>query len=323
MKTIRIHEFGGPEKLTLEELPTPKPGPGQLLVEVEVAGVNFIDVYQRTGLYKNDLPYGLGVEGGGKVVALGSGVTSAKVGERVVWNSGGPGSYATHVLVQADKAVPVPDGLTLERATAVLLQGMTAHYLVNDTFPLRQGHVALIHAAAGGTGLLLVQLAKRAGARVIGTVSTEEKAALARKAGADEIVFYRSQAVDEEARRLTQGRGVDVVYDSVGASTFQQSLKSLKLRGYLVLFGQSSGPVGAFDPQLLAANGSLFLTRPTLWHYTATREELLARADAVFGAVLAGELDVKIARTLPLGEARAAHEALQGRETSGKILLVP
>lgn len=322
MKAIRPSQHGGAELLTLSELPTPSPGPGQVLVKVAVAGVNFIDVYQRTGLYKTELPIPLGLEGGGVVEALGSGVTTVKVGERVVW-SGVPGSYATHTLVPAEKAVPVPEGLDLERATAVLLQGMTAHYLAHDTFPLRPGNVALIHAAAGGTGLLLVQLAKRAGARIIGTVSTEEKAALARKAGADEIILYRSQDVEAEARRLTQGRGVDVVYDSVGASTFQHSLKSLKPRGYLVLFGQSSGPIGAIDPQLLSANGSLFLTRPTLAHYTSTRDELLARAQDLFRLVATGELDVKIARTLPLSEARAAHEALQGRETSGKILLVP
>jgi NADPH:quinone reductase len=322
MRAIRPHRHGGPELLVLEELATPAPGPGQLLVEVEVAGVNYIDVYHRTGLYKTELPIPLGLEGAGVVAALGSGVTTAKVGERVVW-CGAPGSYATHALVAADRAVPVPDGLDLEQATAVLLQGMTAHYLTSDTFPLRSGHVALIHAAAGGTGLLLVQLAKRAGARVIGTVSTEEKAALARAAGADEVILYRSQQVDVEARRLTAGRGVDVVYDSVGASTFQQSLKSLRPRGYLVLFGQSSGPVGAIDPLALSANGSLFLTRPTLGHYTATRAELLARAQALFQAVSAGALKVKIATTFPLSEARAAHEALEGRETSGKLLLVP
>jgi NADPH2:quinone reductase len=322
LKAIRPSQHGGAELLTLSDLPTPSPGPGQLLVKVTVAGVNFIDVYQRTGLYKTELPIPLGLEGGGVVEALGSGVTTARVGERVVW-SGVPGSYATHTLVPADKAIPLLEGLDLERATAVLLQGMTAHYLAHDTFPLRPGHVALIHAAAGGTGRLLVQLAKRAGASVIGTVSTEEKAALARKAGADEIVFYRSQEVDVEVRRLTQGRGVDVAYDSVGASTFQHSLKSLRPRGYLVLFGQSSGPVAPIDPQILSANGSLFLTRPTLAHYTSTRAELLARAQALFRLLATGELDVKIARTLPLSEARAAHEALQGRETSGKILLVP
>lgn len=322
MKAIRPSQHGGAELLTLSELPTPSPGPGQLLVKVAVAGVNFIDVYQRTGLYKTELPIPLGLEGGGVVEALGTGVTTARVGERVVW-SGVPGSYATHTLVPAEKAVPVPEGLDLERATAVLLQGMTAHYLAHDTFPLRPGHVALIHAAAGGTGLLLVQLAKRAGARIIGTVSTDEKAALARKAGADEIILYRSQEVEVEVRRLTQGRGVDVVYDSVGASTFQHSLKSLRPRGYLVLFGQSSGPIGTIDPQILSANGSLFLTRPTLAHYTSTRDELLARAQDLFRLIAKGELDVKIARTLPLSEARAAHEALQGRETSGKILLVP
>jgi NADPH:quinone reductase len=323
MKAIRPKTHGGAELLTLEELPTPSPGPGQVLVEIEVAGVNFIDVYHRTGLYKTELPVPLGVEGAGVVAAVGSGVTTIAVGERVAWSSGGPGSYATHALVAAERALPVPEGLDLQRAVAVLLQGLTAHYLTTDTFPLRTGHVVLIHAAAGGTGRLLVQLAKRAGARVIGTVSTEEKAAEARLVGADEIILYHSQQVDAEVQRLTGGRGVDVVYDSVGASTFQASLKSLRARGYLVLFGQSSGPVGTIDPQILQAGGSLFLTRPTLAHYTATRAELLGRAQDLFSWLAAGALELKIARTFPLAEARAAHEALEGRETSGKILLVP
>jgi NADPH2:quinone reductase len=284
--------------------------------------VNFIDVYHRTGLYKTELPVPLGVEGAGVVTALGSGVTTAKLGDRVVW-SGASGSYATHALVPAERAVPVPEGLDLEQATALLLQGLTAHYLSTDTFPLRSGHIALIHAAAGGTGRLLVQLAKRAGARVIGTVSNDEKAAIARAAGVDDIILYRSQEVDVEVRRLTAGRGVDVVYDSVGASTFQQSLKSLRPRGCLVLFGQSSGPIGPIDPLLLSANGSLFLTRPSLVHYTATRAELLGRAQDLFRSLAAGALEVRIAKKFPLAEARAAHEALEGRETSGKLLLIP
>jgi NADPH2:quinone reductase len=256
------------------------------------------------------------------VEAVGSGVSGLRVGARVAWCHA-PGSYATRVAVPAERAVPIPDGIDDRVAAALLLQGMTAHYLCTDTFRLAPGHAALVHAAAGGVGLLLVQLAKRAGARVFGTVSTPEKAQLAQRAGADEIILYRERDFEAEIRRLTGGSGVDVVYDSVGKATYEKSLRSLRPRGYLVLYGQASGPVPPLDPQLLSAGGSLFLTRPTLYHYTRDRAELMGRAEALFQAVLQGALDVRIGRTFPLAEARAAHEALASRETTGKILLIP
>lgn len=322
MLAIRPSQPGGSEVLSLQEWPTPTPAPGQVLVRTEAIGVNYIDVYHRTGLYKTELPIPLGVEGAGVIEALGSEVHGLEPGQRVVWNAA-PGSYATHVVVPAERAVPIPDALDSRLAASLLLQGLTAHYLVRDTFQLKPGHVALVHAAAGGVGLLLVQLAKQAGARVFGTVSTPEKAALAREAGADEVISYREQDFQVEARRLTAGQGVDVVYDSVGKTTFEQSLRSLKARGYLVLYGQSSGSVGLFDPQVLAANGSLFLTRPTLAHHTRTREELLSRSSELFSAVARKALRVRDARTFALADARAAHEALEGRHTSGKVLLIP
>lgn len=322
MKAIRPAEPGGPEVLKLEELADPTPGPGQLRVRTTAIGVNYIDVYHRTALYAVPRPIPMGLEGAGVVEAVGEGVDTVAVGARVAWCQA-PGSYATQVLVPAARAVEVPAAIDLRTAAALLLQGLTAHYLVTDTFALRPGHVALVHAAAGGVGLLLVQLAKRAGARVLGTVSTPEKAALARAAGADEVIFYREQDFEAEARRATGGEGVDVVYDSVGKTTVEKSLRSLRPRGYLVLFGQSSGSVSPLDPQVLAANGSLFLTRPTLAHYTRDRAELTGRTEALFRAVAEGALDVRIGKTLPLAEARAAHEALEGRETTGKILLLP
>jgi NADPH:quinone reductase len=322
MKAICPAEPGGPEVLTLMEQPDPKPGPGQLLVRTVAIGVNYIDVYHRTGLYSTPRPIPLGLEGAGVVEAVGEGVTAPRAGQRVAWCQA-PGSYATRVLVPAARAIEVPDGIDDHVAAALPLQGMTAHYLCHDTFPLRPGHVALIHAAAGGVGLLLVQLAKRAGARVFGTVSTPEKAKLARSVGADEIIFYHEQDVEAEVRRLTDGRGADVVYDSVGQATVDKSLRSLATRGYLVLFGQSSGMVAPIDPQRLSVGGSLFLTRPTLAHYTQTRQELMGRADVLFRAVLDKSLRVHVNATFPLADARAAHEALEGRATTGKILLVP
>jgi NADPH2:quinone reductase len=322
MKAIRPTEPGGPGVLKLEELPTPTPGAGELLVETRAIGVNYIDVYHRTGLYKVARPIPMGLEASGVVLAVGEGVTTPRVGQRVAWCQA-PGSYATHAIVPAARAVDVPDAVDDRLAAALLLQGMTAHYLVTDTFALRPGHVALIHAAAGGVGLLLVQLAKRAGARVIGTVSTADKAQLARDAGADDIVFYREQSVEDEVRRLTGGQGVHVAYDSVGKNTFEHSLRSLRPRGYLVLFGQSSGVVPPLDPQLLSAHGSLFLTRPTLGHYTLDRGELMARASDLFAAVASGALRVRVGATFPLAEARAAHEALESRATTGKVLLLP
>lgn len=322
MKAIRPAGPGGPELLTLEEHADPAPGPDQVLVRTTAIGVNYIDVYHRTGVYTTPRPIPLGLEGAGVVEAVGSAVADLRAGARVAWCQA-PGSYATHVLVPAARAVEIPDAVDDRVAAALLLQGMTAHYLCTDTFALGPGHSALIHAAAGGVGLLLVQLAKRAGARVFGTVSTPAKAELARAAGADEVIFYREQDFEAEIRRLTAGRGVDVVYDSVGQATFEKSLRSLRPRGYLVLYGQSSGMVRPIDAQELSAGGSLFLTRPTLAHYTRDRAELMGRADALFRAVSEGALDVRIGATFSLAEARAAHRALEGRETTGKLLLIP
>jgi NADPH2:quinone reductase len=321
MHAIRPQQTGGPEELRLEALATPTPAASEALVRVQAAGVNYIDVYHRTGLYPLPLPLPIGLEGAGIVEAVGKGVQDARVGEHVAWASV-PGSYATHVVAPADKLVPVPEGITTEVAAALMLQGMTAHYLSQTLFPLRGGHVALVHAAAGGVGLLLIQLAKRAGARVIGTVSTEAKAARAREAGADHVINYATADFPTEVKPQTGGRGVDVVYDSVGRSTFDGSLDCLASRGYLVLYGQSSGVVPAVDPARLA-KGSYFLTRPSLGHYTATRTELLGRARYLFDMVSAGHLRVRIDRTLPLAEAAAAHRALTSRATTGKVLLIP
>jgi NADPH2:quinone reductase len=291
------------------------------LVRVQAAGLNFIDIYHRTGLYPLPLPLAIGLEGAGTVEQLGSAVSDLKVGERVAWASV-LGSYATHVVSPADRLVPVPDGVATEVAAALLLQGMTAHYLMKTIFPLRDGHTALVHAAAGGVGLLLIQLAKRVGAQVIGTVSTEAKAALAKEAGADHVINYQVNDFVAEAKRLTAGRGVDVVYDSVGKATFDGSLDALALRGYVVLYGQSSGVVPTLDPARLA-KGSYFLTRPSLPHYTATRAELLSRAGDLFEMVGAGQLHIRIGRTFPLAQAADAHRALAGRATTGKVLLIP
>jgi NADPH:quinone reductase len=322
MRAIRIHEFGGPEAMKLEEVPTPKPADGQALVRIEAAGVNFIDVYQRTGLYKNPLPYGLGLEGAGVVEALGGGVTTVRVGDHVAW-TGIPGSYATHNAVPADKLVTLPAGVDARAGASAMLQGMTAHYLAHSTYPLKRGDTCLVHAAAGGVGLLLCQMAKRAGARVIGTVSTEEKAKLAREAGADEIIFYTRQDLVEEVKRLTGGKKLQVIYDSVGKDTFEKGFDCLAMRGYMVLYGASSGPVAPLDPQLLNAKGSLFLSRPSLFHYTATREDLVKRAGDVLGWIQKGELKLRIGATFPLAEAAKAHRDLEGRKTTGKVLLIP
>ncbi|MFL5492531.1 MAG: quinone oxidoreductase family protein [Gemmatimonadales bacterium] len=322
MKAIRIHETGGPEVLRLEEVPDPQPEPGEAVVRVEAIGLNFIEVYQRTGLYRSALPFTPGGEGAGRVVAVGKDVSAVKPGDRVASTSL-RGSYAELARVPVDKLVPIPDNVDTSVAAAVLLQGLTAHYLATSTYPLTQGSWCLIHAAAGGVGLLLCQMAKARGARVIGTVSTEEKAALASQAGADHVVLYTRQDFVSEARRLTGGHGVGVVYDSVGQSTFEGSLNSLAPRGMLVLFGQSSGPVPPVDPQILNTKGSLYLTRPTLTHYTASRSELLTRARDLFAWMEAGRLEVRIDRTYPLAEAAAAHRSLEGRETKGKVLLLP
>jgi NADPH:quinone reductase len=322
VKAIRVHKTGGPEVLRLEDVPDPAPEPGETVVRLEAIGLNFIEVYQRTGLYRSTVPFTPGGEGAGRVVAVGKDVSAVRPGDRVASTSL-RGSYAELARVPADKLVPVPDDVETGLAAAVLLQGLTAHYLAISTYPLTEGSWCLIHAAAGGVGLLLCQIAKARGARVIGTVSTEEKAALASEAGADHVVLYTRQDFVSEARRLTGGRGVAVVYDSVGQSTFEGSLNSLAPRGMLVLFGQSSGPVPPVDPQVLNAKGSLYLTRPTITHYTASRDELLTRSRDLFVWMESGRLQVRIDRTYPLADAAGAHRALEGRETKGKVLLLP
>lgn len=322
MKAIRVHSFGGPEVLTLEDIPTPEPGAGQVLIKIAAVGINYIDIYHRSGLYPNQLPLTLGVEAAGTVAALGPDVSAVRLGDRVAY-TGAPGAYAEYAVVPAHRLVPVPSDLSLEQAAAALLQGMTAHFLTHSTYPIHPGDQVLIHAAAGGVGLLLVQLAKRRGAQIFATVSTEAKAELARAAGADEIIFYNDQDFEALVRQKTGGAGVHVVYDSVGRTTFDKSLSSLRPRGTMVLFGQSSGPVPPFDPNTLNAKGSLFLTRPSLFHYVAERSELLDRASAVLGAVASGELKLRIDHSLPLAQAAEAQNLLTSRATSGKLLLIP
>jgi NADPH2:quinone reductase len=322
MKAIRIHNHGGPEVLAYEDVPVPEPRAGEARVKIEASGVNFIDIYHRTGLYPMNRPCTLGSEGAGIVDAVGEGVTEVKQGDRVAYAMI-PGSYAEYALVPAGKLVPVPDDIDAKSAAGIMLQGMTAHYLTHSAYPLQKDETALIHAAAGGVGLLLVQLAKRLGARVIGTVSTQAKADLVRQAGADEIILYTQADFLAEAKRITNGQGVHVVYDSVGATTFEKSLDCLRARGYLVLFGQSSGPVAAFDPAKLAVKGSLFLTRPSLAHYTLTRAELLRRATDLFAWMQAGKLKLRIEKSLPLQDASEAQQLLEKRRTTGKLILVP
>ena len=320
MKAILVREPGGPEKMELAEVPTPTPGPRQARVRIRAAGVNFIDVYFRTGLYKAELPVTLGNEAAGTVEAVGPEVTEVAPGDRVAYAMT-RGAYAEYAVVPAAQLVKIPEGLTFEAAAAAMLQGMTAHYLTHSTYPLKSGSVCLVHAAAGGAGGLTVQMAKMAGARVFGTVSTEEKAAIAREHGVDTVIFYTREEFDTEARRLTDGRGVDVVYDSVGKTTFEKSLNCLRPRGLLALFGQSSGPVPPFDPTILNGKGSLYLTRPSLAHHLLTREELLWRANDVLNWVASGKLKLRIDRTYPLSEAARAHRDLEGRKTAGKLLL--
>jgi NADPH2:quinone reductase len=323
MKAIRIHEYGGPEILRLEDLPTPDAAKGSVLVRVEAAGVNYIDIYQRSGQYTVPLlPYGMGLEGAGIVEVVGPGVEGITSGSRVAWTNV-PGSYATHAVVPADKAVPVPPAVDARQAAAIMLQGMTAHYLARSTWPLKAGDTCLVHAGAGGVGLLLTQMARAAGARVFTTVSTDEKAALSREAGAEHVILYTREDFAEAVRRATGGRGVDVVYDSVGRDTFDKSLSCLVPRGMLVLFGQSSGAVPPLDPQVLSARGSLFLTRPTLAHHTLTRQELLGRAGDCFAGIASGSLRVRIGAEFPLADARRAQEELEARRTTGKVLLIP
>ena len=322
MKAIRVHKFGGTDAMALEEIPRPKPPEGHALVRLKAVGVNFIDIYQRMGLYPVPLPFTPGNEGAGIVEETGPGVTEVAAGDLVAYYS--PiGSYAEYAVVPSWRLVKVPPGIDADTAAAMMLQGMTAHYLSHDTYPLKPKDTCLVHAAAGGVGLLLVQMAKARGATVIGTVSTREKADLAMAAGADEIILYTEKDFEAEVKRLTGGAGIQVVYDSVGQATFEKSLNCLAPRGYLVLYGQASGPVPPFDPQVLNARGSLFLTRPTLGHYTRNREELLSRADEVLGWAAKGKLNVCIGGTFPLAEAGEAHRKLAGRETTGKILLVP
>jgi NADPH2:quinone reductase len=321
MKTIQVKEHGGPEKLELVDVPKPAPGPRQALVKIAASGVNFIDVYFRTGLYKAELPITLGSEGAGTVESVGPDVTEVAPGDRVAYAMA-RGSYAECAVVPSAQLVKIPAGVDFQQAAAAILQGMTAHYLTHSTFPLKSSDTCLVHAAAGGVGLLLVQMARRIGARVFGTVSTEAKAQLARAAGAHEIIRYTELDFEIEVRRLTDGRGVDVVYDSVGATTFAKSLSSLRPRGMLALFGQSSGPVPPFDPNILNGKGSLFLTRPSLAHHCATRDELLWRSGDVLGWVASGDLKLRVDHAYPLADAAQAHRDLESRKTSGKLLLL-
>jgi len=322
MKAIQIKKTGGPEAMEYPDLPVPTPKANEAVLEVKAAGVNFIDVYHREGRYPMQLPFVLGQEGAGVVSAVGAEVKNVKVGDRVA-SAGIQGSYAQFASAPADKLVRIPDKLDFEQAAAAPLQGMTAHYLLHSTYPLKRGETVLIHAAAGGTGLLLVQIAHQIGARVIGTVSTEEKAELARQAGADHVILYTKSDFEAETKKITNNQGVHVVYDSVGKTTFEKSLNVLRPRGYMVLFGGSSGAVPPFDPLLLTQKGSLFLTRPSLGQYVATREELETRANFVLGAVAGGKLKLRIEHRYPLSQAQQAHRDLEGRKTTGKLLLIP
>ncbi len=323
MRAVMVEETGGSDKLVVRDVDPPRPGPGEVLVDVAAAGVNFIDTYQREGIYPRDLPFVVGSEGAGTVTAVGSEVTGVAVGDRVAWGQVDSRGYAEEVAVPADKAVPVPDGIGLDRAAAVMLQGMTAHYLCESTFPAQAGQTALVHAAAGGVGLLLVQMLAAKGVRVLATTSTEEKAQLARGAGAAEVIRYTEVDLVAEVRRLTDGAGVEVVYDGVGRSTFDAGLDVLRPRGTMVLFGASSGPVPPLDPQVLNRKGSLYLTRPSLAHYVGTRDELLWRSGSVLEQVASGALDVRVGGRYPLEEAHRAHDDLEARRTTGKLLVVP
>jgi len=322
MKAIQVQKTGGPEVLTLVDLPVPRPKPNEVIVKIAASGVNFIDVYFREGRYPAPLPFVDGQEGAGTVTEVGSDVKTLKAGDHVAY-SNVLGSYAEYAAVPAEKLVKVPAGISGEQAAAAMLQGMTAHYLVHSTYPLKRGETALIHAAAGGVGLLLVQMAKNIGARVIGTAGTDEKAKLAKDAGADEVIVYTQQDFEAETKRLTENRGVHVIYDGVGKSTFDKDLNLLRPRGYLVLFGGSSGAVPPFDPIKLSQKGSLFLTRPSLMHYVLTREELEHRAGDVLGWIAAGKLKLRIAHKYPLAQAQQAHMDLEGRKTTGKLILIP
>ena len=323
MRAIVVSELGGPEVMVTAEREDPVAGPGELVVKVAAAGVNFIDIYRRSGIgaYKQRTPFTPGGEGAGTVLAVGDGVTDFAVGDQVAWSTAEQGSYAEQAALPAQSAVPVPHGIDLKVAAAVMLQGMTAHYLSHSTFPVQEGNVAVVHAAAGGVGLLLTQMIKRRGGVIVATTSTAPKAELARRAGADHVTSY--DEFGEAVRRITGERGADVVYDSVGKDTFDHSLAALRPRGMMVLYGASSGPVPPLDPQRLNSGGSLFLTRPTLLHYVADRAELLWRAGDLFEWIAKGELDVRIGGEYPLADAARAHEDLAGRRTTGKLLLIP
>lgn len=322
MKAIRIHQPGGLDALRYEEIDTPQPGPGMVRIRLSAVGVNFIDIYQRTGAYSLPLPFVPGMEGAGQVDAVGEGVEGFAEGDRVAWAMHN-GAYAETAVVPAAKVVSLPAAISDEQAAALMVQGLTAHYLSTSTWPLKPGETALIHAGAGGTGRLLVQMAKRRGARVLATVGSPAKAELARAAGADETILYNEVDFEAAVKQLTGGAGVDVVYDSVGKSTFERSLNCLRPRGLMVLWGQASGAVAPMDPQILNAKGSLYLTRPSLGAYMRTREELQGRCDEVFGWVQTGELEVRVDQKWPLAEAASAHEYLEGRRTTGKLLLIP
>lgn len=322
MKAIRVHAFGGPEVLTYEDVPEPTPKPGEAVVKVEAAGVNFIDVYHRTGVYPAPLPMAIGQEGAGTITRVGADVSGVKVGDRVAWTSVF-GSYAESNAVPEDRLVPLPPNVSAKEGAATMLQGITAHFLACSTYPLKPGDTCLVHAGAGGVGLLLTQIAKMRGAQVIATVSTEEKASLSLGAGADEVVVYTNQDFESAVKALTGGKGVQVVYDSVGQTTFAKSLNVLAPRGLMVLYGQSSGVVPPLDPLVLMRKGSLFLTRPSLAHHMATRAELLGRTSELFGWIGSGTLNLRTEFEFPLKDAAAAHRALEGRKTTGKILLLP
>jgi NADPH:quinone reductase and related Zn-dependent oxidoreductases len=322
MKAIRVHTPGGPDVMKLEDVPEPKAGPGQVVVKLEAAGLNYIDVYFRTGTYKAPLPLTPGLEGAGTVTQVGDGVKDLKVGDRVAY-TGIPGSYAQMNVAPADRLVKLPDKLSFRDGAAAMLQGTTAHYLTRSTYPLKSGDICLVHAAAGGMGLLLTQMGKMFGATVIGTVSTDEKAALAKQAGADHVILYSKQDFVAEVKRITNNRGVDVVYDGVGATTFEKGLTCIRPRGVMALYGAASGPVAPLDLQLLNANGSLFVTRPSLNHHIASREELVQRSGDMLGWIRDGKLKLRVETTFPLDKAAEAHRALEGRKTTGKVLLIP
>ncbi|HXX02138.1 MAG TPA: quinone oxidoreductase [Candidatus Acidoferrales bacterium] len=322
MKAIRVERTGGPEVMELVDLPVPHPKSGEALIKVAAAGVNSIDGHFRDGSFRTPLPFIPGQEGSGVVTAVGSQVKAVKEGDRVAW-SGALGSYAEYVASPEEHLVPVPASITNEQAAAAMMHGLTAHYLVNDAHKLKAGETALVHAAAGGVGFLLVQLAHAVGARVIGTASSDEKALLAREAGADEVIVYTREDFESEVKRLTAGKGVEVVYDGVGKATFEKNLNVMKLRGMLVLYGMSSGPVPPVDPAKLSEKGSLYMARTTLAHFTATREELLARTSDLFSMIAAGKLKLRIAKTYPLAEAPQAHRDLEARKMAGKLLLIP